>query len=57
MRLRPVAAIPDADDGLWMINGRRQTLYAREGLSPEQRRQAAAAFVAKFQPKQQAAAE
>lgn len=48
---------PDADDGLWMINGRRQTLYAREGLSPEQRRQAAAAFVAKFQPKQQAAAE
>jgi hypothetical protein len=36
---------PDADDGLWKVNGRRQTLYAREGLTPEQRLQAARDFV------------
>jgi hypothetical protein len=45
---------PDADDGLWVINGRRQTLYARADLSPKQQLQAARVFM---QPGQQAAAE
>jgi hypothetical protein len=32
---------PNAADGLWFINGRRQTLYGRASLPPEQRIQAA----------------
>jgi hypothetical protein len=36
---------PDAADGLWVINGRRQTLYARAELSPEQQLQAVRMFV------------
>jgi hypothetical protein len=36
---------PDADDGLWVINGRRRTLYARADLSPEQQLQAVRVFV------------
>ena len=32
---------PNADDGLWYINGRRQTLYVKASLAPEQRIQAA----------------
>jgi hypothetical protein len=31
---------PKADDGLWKINGRRQTLYVRTSLSPQQQAQA-----------------
>jgi hypothetical protein len=37
---------PDAKDGLWVINGRRQTLYAKAGLKPEERLQAAYGYVA-----------
>ena len=32
---------PNADDGLWLINGRRQTLYGKASLALEQRVQAA----------------
>jgi hypothetical protein len=32
---------PRADDGLWKINDRRQVLYAKEELSPEERLKAA----------------
>jgi hypothetical protein len=38
---------PNADDGLWRINGRRQTLYAKEELSPEERLKAAQDHVLK----------
>jgi hypothetical protein len=31
---------PDADDGLWKINDRRQTLYVKASLTPKQRGQA-----------------
>jgi len=31
---------PNADDGLWKINDRRQTLYVKTSLSPQQRVQA-----------------
>jgi hypothetical protein len=31
---------PNADDGLWKINGRRQTLYVQTSLTPQQRAQA-----------------
>ena len=37
---------PDADDGLWTINGRRQTLYTKASLTPEERLQAAYDYVA-----------
>jgi hypothetical protein len=36
---------PDTDDGLWRINGRRQTLYVKATLTPEQRLQAAQDYV------------
>ena len=36
---------PYADDGLWKINGRRQTLYAKANLEPQQRLQAARDYV------------
>jgi hypothetical protein len=32
---------PGTEDGLWRINGRRQVLYAKEQLSPEERLKAA----------------
>jgi hypothetical protein len=32
---------PDTDDGLWRINGRRQTLYVKIDLKPEERLKAA----------------
>jgi hypothetical protein len=32
---------PDADDGLWKIDGRRQVLYTKASLTPEQQLQAA----------------
>jgi hypothetical protein len=32
---------PEADDGRWRINGRRQTLYVKTSLAPEQRLEAA----------------
>jgi hypothetical protein len=37
---------PNANDGLWVINGRRQTLYAKASLKPEKRLQAAYDYVA-----------
>src|SRR6516165_2103001 len=36
---------PNADDGLWKINGRRQVLYAKAYLTPGQQLQAARDFV------------
>jgi hypothetical protein len=39
---------PDRADGLWIINGRRQTLYAKITLAAEKRKAAALAFVAKY---------
>jgi hypothetical protein len=36
---------PNTDDGLWRINGRRQTLYVKANLTPEQRLQAARDYV------------
>jgi hypothetical protein len=39
---------PDRTDGLWIINGRRQTLYAKITLAPEKRKAAALAFVTKY---------
>jgi hypothetical protein len=36
---------PDSQDGLWHINGRRQTLYVNERLTREQQLQAARDFV------------
>jgi hypothetical protein len=36
---------PDTDDGAWRINGRRQTLYAKVSLPPEQRLRAARDYV------------
>ena len=36
---------PNANDGLWRINGRRQTLYAKADLTPEQQLQAARDYV------------
>jgi hypothetical protein len=36
---------PNADDGLWKINGRRQVLYAKANLTPGQQLQAARDFV------------
>jgi hypothetical protein len=36
---------PDADDGLWYINGRRQTLYAKASTTPEQQLKAARDWV------------
>jgi hypothetical protein len=36
---------PEADDGLWYFNGRRQTLYAKVGLAPDQQLTAARKFV------------
>jgi hypothetical protein len=36
----------DADDGLWAINGRRQTLYAKASLTAQERLQAAYDYVA-----------
>jgi hypothetical protein len=36
---------PGADDGLWRINGRRQTLYVKIDLTPEQRLKAARDYV------------
>ncbi|HEY1864973.1 MAG TPA: hypothetical protein VGG77_15085 [Roseiarcus sp.] len=38
---------PNADDGLWRIDGRRQTLYAKEELSPDERLNAAKDHVLK----------
>jgi hypothetical protein len=32
---------PDADDGLWRTNGKRQTLYVKDNLSADERLQAA----------------
>jgi hypothetical protein len=40
---------PDADDGLWRINGRRQTLYAKTSLTLEQRLRAARDFVLRME--------
>jgi hypothetical protein len=40
---------PDADDGLWRINGRRQTLYVKASLSPEQRTQASRNYMLQTQ--------
>jgi hypothetical protein len=37
---------PDAGDGLWVINGRRQTLYVKASLTSEERLQAAYDYVA-----------
>jgi hypothetical protein len=28
---------PDAEDGLWKVGDRRQRIYAKAGLSPEER--------------------
>jgi hypothetical protein len=39
---------PDRRDGLWIINDRRQTLYAKTTLTPEERETAARAFVAEY---------
>jgi hypothetical protein len=39
---------PDRADGLWIINDQRQTLYAKTTLTPEERKTAAHAFVAKY---------
>ena len=39
---------PDRADGLWIINDRRQTLYAKTTLMPRERKTAAHAFVAKY---------
>jgi hypothetical protein len=36
---------PDAVNGLWVINGRRQTLYAKVSLRPKERLQAALDYV------------
>jgi hypothetical protein len=36
---------PDTADGLWRIDGKRQTLYVRTSLSPQQRAQAANDYV------------
>jgi hypothetical protein len=36
---------PHADDGLWKINGRRQVLYLKASLTPQQRMQAAHDYV------------
>jgi hypothetical protein len=36
---------PHAKDGLWLINGRRQTLYVKATMEPKQRLQAARDFV------------
>ena len=36
---------PDADDGLWAINGRRQVIYARSNLTIRDRIAAAAEFL------------
>src|SRR5262249_24721376 len=48
-RLAPCGYIacrnPNAEDGLWKINGRRQTLYVKAILPPEQRLQAARDYV------------
>jgi hypothetical protein len=46
---------PDAKGGLWVINGRRQTLYVRAELDPKMRLLAVRAFIAKFQPALKAA--
>jgi len=40
---------PKADDGLWFINGRRQTIYVKETLVPQQRLQAAEDYVLRTQ--------
>jgi hypothetical protein len=40
---------PNADDGLWKINGRRQTLYVKANLTPAQRLRAAQDFVLQMQ--------
>jgi len=42
---------PNADDGLWKIAKRRQAIYVRADLSPDQRVDAANAHQAKFAPK------
>ena len=39
---------PNAEDGLWKVNGRRQALYAKAGLSPDGRLKAAADHVLKM---------
>ena len=36
-------------DGLWRINGRRQTLYVKTSLTPEQQRQAARDYVLRME--------
>jgi hypothetical protein len=40
---------PDNDQGLWRINGRRQAVYVKESLSPEQQLQAARNYVLRMQ--------
>ena len=40
---------PDANDGLWKINGRRQTLYVKATLTPEQRLRAAQDYVLRME--------
>ena len=40
---------PNTDDGLWRINGRRQTLYVKASLTPEQRWQAARDYVLRME--------
>jgi hypothetical protein len=40
---------PNAEDGLWKINGRRQTLYVKSSLTPEQRLLAAQNYVLRTQ--------
>jgi hypothetical protein len=39
---------PNAEDGLWRVNGRRQVLYAKAGLSPDEQLRAAADYVLKM---------
>ena len=43
---------PDAKDKLWKINGRRQIIYARQDLTPEQRTDAAVELLDKLNTKQ-----
>jgi hypothetical protein len=40
---------PDTKEGLWQINGRRQVIYVKESLPPEQQLRAAHAFVLRMQ--------
>jgi hypothetical protein len=48
---------PEVKNGLWVINGRRQALYARAELDPKTRLEKAKAFADQMQSTRQAAAE